>query len=174
MSKYNKSYLINYEIKANKVRIIGDNIEPRICNIKEAISIAESMEMDLVEINSNSEPPICRIVRYDKFLYEEKRKQRDVEKRNRENRIEVKEIQLSPNIDIHDVEFKSKHAIKFLKENNKVKLVVKFGGREIMFKERGEKLLLEFVQNLESFGVPEYLPKLEGKRMHLILKPKKQ
>jgi translation initiation factor IF-3 len=174
MNKNNKSYRINDEIKVNKVRIIGDNIEPKICNTKEAINIAESMEMDLVEINSKSEPPICRIVRYDKFLYEEKRKQRDIEKRNRENRVEVKEIQLSPNIDVHDVEFKSKHVIKFLTDNNKVKLVVKFGGREIMFKERGEKLLLEFVQNLEPFGVPEYMPRLEGKRMHLILKPKKQ
>ena len=174
MSKNNKSHRINYEIKSNRVRIVGDNINPKICNIREAVEIAESMEMDLVEINSNSEPPICKIVRYDKFLYEEKRKQRDMEKKNRENRIEVKEIQLSPNIDTHDIEFKSKHAIKFLTENNKVKLVVKFGGREIMFKDRGEKLLLEFVQNLESFGVPEYLPRLEGKKMHLILKPIKK
>ena len=173
MIKSKVSHRINDAIRSSQVRIVGDNIESKVCSLSEAIRIAESNEMDVVEINPNVNPPVCKIIRYDKFLYEEKRKQKEIEKKNRESRVDVKEIQFSPNIDTHDVEFKSKHAIKFLTEGDKVKLIVKFGGREIMFKERGQKALLEFVDKLSEYGVAEYLPKLEGKRMHVTLKPKK-
>jgi translation initiation factor IF-3 len=137
------------------------------------MKIAEPLDVDVVEINSKVSPPVCKLIRYDKFLYEEKRKAKEIEKKNREQRVDIKEIGLGPNTDTHDIEFKVKHAVNFLKEGNKVKLVMKFSGREMVYKERGEKLMLEFVQKLEDYGVAESLPKMEGKRMFVTLKQKK-
>lgn len=173
MIKKKVNHRINGEIKQSQIRIIGEGVESKICTLDEAIKLADELGVDVVEINSNVSPIICKLIRYDKFLYEEKKKLKEVQKKNREQRIEVKEIRFTPNTDTHDFEFKLKHAINFLKEGDKVKAVVKFGGREIVFKEKGEKLLLEFAQKLETHGDPESLPKLEGKRMFLIVKPKK-
>jgi len=168
------SHRLNAEIKHHQVRIIGDKIESKVCSVNEGIKIAESLNADLVEINSTVNPPICRIIKYDKFLYEEKRKQKEVEKRNRESRIDVKEIRLTPNIDTHDIQFKTKNAIKFLNEGDKVKIVMQFKGREIAYIEKAEKTILEFVQNLSEYGSAENLPKMEGKKMFITISPRKK
>jgi len=173
LSKIKLSYRINTEIRHPQIRIVGDGIESKICTVNEALRIAKEMDVDLVEINPTGKPPICKLVRYDKFLYEEKRKIKDKEKKDREQRVEVKELRFGPHTDTHDLEFKTRHAIKFLTDGDKVKAVVKFVGREIMFKELGEKILLELAEKLLEHGVPESLPKLEGKRMFMTFKPKK-
>jgi translation initiation factor IF-3 len=162
---------INDSIKAFKVRIVGENVESKIYPINDALKLAESLEVDLVEINQNSDPPICKLIRYDKFLFEEKRKQKEIEKKNREQRVDVKEIGLGPNTDVHDIDFKVKQAINFLTKGDKVKIVMKFVGREMVYKERGQKLMLEFVEKLSENGLPENLPKMEGKKMFIIIKP---
>jgi len=168
----NKVYhRINDSIKAFKVRVVGENVESKIYPINEALKLAESLEVDLVEINQNSDPPICKLIRYDKFLFEEKRKQKEIEKKNREQRVDVKEIGLGPNTDVHDIDFKVKQAINFLTKGDKVKIVMKFVGREMVYKERGQKLMLEFVERLSENGLPENLPKMEGKKMFIIIKP---
>lgn len=173
MNKNKVFHRINDGIRAPQIRIVGDDIESKICSVQEAMKIAEPLDVDVVEINSKVSPPVCKLIRYDKFLYEEKRKAKEIEKKNREQRVDIKEIGLGPNTDTHDIEFKVKHAVNFLKEGNKVKLVMKFSGREMVYKERGEKLMLEFVQKLEDYGVAESLPKMEGKRMFVTLKQKK-
>jgi translation initiation factor IF-3 len=173
MNKNKIFHRINDGIRSPQIRIVGDGIESKICSVQEAIKIAEPLDVDVVEINSKVSPPVCKLIRYDKFLYEEKRKAKEIEKKNREQRVDIKEIGLGPNTDTHDIEFKVKHAVNFLKEGNKVKLVMKFSGREMVYKERGEKLMLEFVQKLEDYGVAESLPKMEGKRMFVTLKQKK-
>lgn len=173
MNKNKVFHRINEGIRSPQIRIVGDGIESKICSVQEAIKIAEPLDVDVVEINSKVSPPVCKLIRYDKFLYEEKRKAKEIEKKNREQRVDIKEIGLGPNTDTHDIEFKVKHAVNFLKEGNKVKLVMKFSGREMVYKERGEKLMLEFVQKLEDYGVAESLPKMEGKRMFVTLKQKK-
>jgi translation initiation factor IF-3 len=165
------SHRINDSIKAFKVRVVGENVESKIYPINEALKLAESLEVDLVEINQNSDPPICKLIRYDKFLFEEKRKQKEIEKKNREQRVDVKEIGLGPNTDVHDIDFKVKQAINFLTKGDKVKIVMKFVGREMVYKERGQKLMLEFVEKLSENGLPENLPKMEGKRMFMTIKP---
>jgi translation initiation factor IF-3 len=152
---------------------VGDGIESKVCSIQEAMKIAEPLDVDVVEINPNSNPPVCKLIRYDKFLYEEKRKAKEIEKKNREQRVDIKEIGLGPNTDTHDIDFKVKHAINFLNDGDKVKLVMKFSGREMVFKDRGEKLMLEFIQKLENYGVAESLPKMEGKRMFVTIRQKK-
>ena len=173
MNKNKVFHRINEGIRSPQIRIVGDGIESKICSVQEAMKIAEPLNVDVVEINSKVNPPVCKLIRYDKFLYEEKRKAKEIEKKNREQRVDIKEIGLGPNTDTHDIEFKVKHAVNFLKEGNKVKLVMKFSGREMVYKERGEKLMLEFVQKLEDYGVAESLPKMEGKRMFVTLKQKK-
>jgi translation initiation factor IF-3 len=173
MNKNKIFHRINDGIRSPQIRIVGDGIESKICSVQEAMKIAEPLDVDVVEINSKVSPPVCKLIRYDKFLYEEKRKAKEIEKKNREQRVDIKEIGLGPNTDTHDIEFKVKHAVNFLKEGNKVKLVMKFSGREMVYKERGEKLMLEFVQKLEDYGVAESLPKMEGKRMFVTLKQKK-
>jgi translation initiation factor IF-3 len=173
MNKNKVFHRINDGIRAPQIRIVGDGIESKICSVQEAMKIAEPLDVDVVEINSKVSPPVCKLIRYDKFLYEEKRKAKEIEKKNREQHVDIKEIGLGPNTDTHDIEFKVKHAVNFLKEGNKVKLVMKFSGREMVYKERGEKLMLEFVQKLEDYGVAESLPKMEGKRMFVTLKQKK-
>ncbi len=153
------------------VRVVGENIEPGIYNIKEAIELAEGQDLDLVEISPKASPPVCKIVDYKKFLYERKKKAKETKAKTA--KVVVKEIRLGPNIDDHDFNFKLKHAIKFLQDGAKVKVDVFFKGRMIIYKEKGEVVLLKFAQELEEYGKVERLPKLEGKRMIMIIAPKK-
>lgn len=162
-------FRINSFIRAEKVRIVGEDLESRVVPLDEALSIAQSMELDLVEINSTSNPIICRICDYSKFLYEKKKK--DKEKRLA-NKHSLKEIKLGANIHEHDLEFKLKNSRKFLEEGDKVKAFIRFRGREIVYKEQGELVLLKFLESLSDVGKPEGLPKLEGKNMFVIITPK--
>lgn len=163
---------LNQEITAPQVRLVGDNVEQGIVPIAKALALAEEMELDLVEISPTADPPVCKILDYKKFLYEKKKKEKEI--KAKVQKTEVKEIRFSPNTDDHDLEFKKKHAIKFLQEGNKVKIYVQFKGRAIMFKERGELLLLQFAQGLEDYGQLEGMPNLEGKRMIAFIAPKKK
>ena len=139
---------------------------------QDAIKLALEMELDLVEISPKADPPVCRITEYKKFLYDQKKKQK--ENKAKQQKVVVKEIRFGPNTDDHDFQFKLKHARKFLEEGSKLKAYVFFRGRTIVFKERGEILLLKFAQELEDMGVVEQLPRLEGKRMTIIFNPKKK
>lgn len=161
---------LNMNIRAREVRLVGENIEPGIYAISEALKIANAQELDLIEISPNAEPPVCRIADYKKFLYEQKKKKKEL-KANAVKQ-EVKEIRFGPNTDDHDFDFKLKHAEKFLGEGNKVRAYVFFKGRSIVYKERGEVLLLQFAQKLAEVGKVEQLPRLEGKKMFLLMAPK--
>ena len=163
---------LNNEITAPEVRVIGDDIEPGIYPIAEAIKMAIAKEVDLVEISPNAVPPVCRIIDYKKFLYEKKKK--DKEQKAKAKQSEVKEIRFTPNTDDHDFDFKAKHAEKFLQDGNKVKCYVQFKGRAIMFQERGELLLLKFAERMAEHGVLESMPKMEGRRMLAMFSPKKK
>ena len=151
---------------------MGENIEPKVMDIRDALNLADEMELDLVEISPNAEPPVCKIVDYQKFLYQQKKKQKEIKAKT--TKIVVKEIRFGPNTDDHDYNFKLKHAIKFLDEGAKVRAYVFFKGRSILFKEQGEVLLLRFANDLEEYGKPDQLPKLEGKRMIVSFSPKKK
>lgn len=140
--------------------------------LADALRIAQQQEVDLVEINGSAVPPICRAVDYKKFLYEQKKKQKEL--KARQTQVTVKEIRFGPNTDDHDFEFKLRHAISFLKEGSKVRAHVFFKGRSIVFKDRGEILLTKFIQELMEFGLPEQMPKLEGKKMFVLIAPKKK
>jgi len=161
---------INDRIRVPQVRLVGDNVQVGIYSIEEAKRIAREQELDLVEISPNADPPVCKVIDYKKFLYEKKRKEKEMKANAKQS--EVKEIRFTPGTDDHDFDFKAKHAEKFLKDGNKVKAYVQFKGRAIMFKERGELVLLKFAERLADVGQPESLPKLEGKRMLLMLTPK--
>ncbi len=152
------------------MRLVGENIEPGVFPFVKALAMAREQNLDLVEIAPGAVPPVCRIIDYSKFKYEHKKKQKEL--KAKAHKTEVKEIRFGPNTDDHDFEFKLKHAINFLKEGDKVKAYVHFVGRTIVFKERGEMLLLRFAQALEEYAKVEQLPKLEGKRMFLFLAPK--
>lgn len=154
------------------MRVVGENIEVGIYSIAEAIKMAQDESLDLVEISPKADPPVCKIVDYSKFKYEQKKKQKEIKAKSQ--KTVIKEIRFGPNTDEHDFNFKVKHAIKFLKEGAKLKAYVHFVGRTIVFKERGEILLLKFAQALEEYGKVEQLPKLERKRMYVILAPKPQ
>ncbi len=154
------------------VRVVGDGIDQQVMSIQEAIKLADEMELDLVEISPNADPPVCKITDYQKFLYQHKKKQKEI--KAKAARVVVKEIRFGPNTDDHDYNFKLKHAIKFLEEGAKVRAYVFFKGRSILFKEQGEVLLLRFANDLEEHGKVEQLPRLEGKRMILSLTPKKK
>ena len=154
------------------VRVVGDEIENKIVPIKEAIRLAEDAGLDLVEISPMANPPVCKIIDYNKFLYELKRKQKEIKAKTA--RVVVKEIKLGPNIDEHDFNFKLKHATNFLGEGAKVKVDIFFKGRTIIYKEKGELVLLKFADLLSEFGKVESMPKLEGKRMIMIISPKKK
>lgn len=160
---------INGMIRSETVRIVGDDIESRIVSLREALDVSESMGLDLVEINSTSSPIICRVCDYSKFIYEKKKK--DKEKRL-SNRHSLKEVKLGAHIQEHDIAFKLKNSRKFLEEGDKVKAYIQFRGREIMYKEQGEIILLKFIESLQDVGKPESLPKLEGKSMFVIITPK--
>ena len=154
------------------VRVVGEDIESAGMSINEAIRLADTMELDLVEISPNADPPVCRIVDYQKFLYQQKKKQKEIKAKT--TKIVVKEIRFGPNTDDHDYNFKLKHAIKFLEDGAKVRAYVFFKGRSILFKEQGEVLLLRFASDLEDYGKVEQLPRLEGKRMIISFAPKKK
>ena len=162
----------NHMIKVPEVRLVGENIEPGIYATVDAAKIAKEQELDLVEISPGANPPVCKIIDYNKFLYEEKKKKKEQKAKSKTS--EVKEIRFTPNTDDHDFEFKVKHAEKFLTDGNKVKAHVQFKGRAIMFKERGELLLLKFADSLKDVGALEGLPKMEGKRMLVMFAPKVQ
>jgi len=151
--------------------VVGENIEPGIYNFKEALAIAENLELDLVEISPTANPPVCRVVDYKKFLYELKKKQKEIKAKTA--KVVVKEIRMGPQTDEHDFNFKLKHAKSFLQEGAKVKVEVFFRGRSIVYKDQGEIILLKFAQELMDFGKVEKLPLLEGKRMIMIISPKK-
>ena len=161
---------MNDAIRSPVVRVVGENIQTAIMNAREAIRLAEEMGLDLVEISPTANPPVCKIVDYKKFLYERKKKQKEI--KAKALKVVLKEIRFGPNTDEHDFNFKLKHAENFLKEGAKVKATVFFAGRSIVYKERGEILLLKFAQGLEEFGKVEQLPKLEGKRMSMIVMAK--
>lgn len=170
--KPQNEHRLNHEITAQQVRLVGEGVESDVYSLSDAIRLAEEMNVDLVEISPNAVPPVCRLVDYKKFLYEKKKK--DKEQKAKAKQSEVKEIRFTPNTDDHDLEFKAKHAEKFLKEGNKVKCYVQFKGRAIMFQERGELLLLKFAERLAEVGSLEAMPKMEGKRMLVIFTPKKK
>jgi translation initiation factor IF-3 len=159
-------------IRVPQVRLVGDNVEVGVYTIQEALKMAQEQQLDLVEISPNADPPVCKIIDYNKFLYEKKKKEKEMKAKSKAS--EVKEIRFTPNTDDHDFDFKAKHAEKFLKEGNKVKAYVQFKGRAIQFKERGELLLLKFAERLGDAGVLEGMPKMEGKRMLAIWAPKSQ
>jgi translation initiation factor IF-3 len=163
-------YKINNRILARQVRLVGENIETGVYSIDDALRMAREQNLDLVEISPKAEPPVCRVVDYSKFKYDLKKKQREMKAKTQ--KVVQKEIRFGPNTDEHDFEFKVKHARAFLNDGAKVKAYVHFVGRTIVFKERGEVLLLRFAQALEDVAKVEQLPKLEGKRMFLFLAPK--
>lgn len=173
VDKDNKDqHAINDRIRAKEVRLVGDNVEQGIYPIAEALRIADDMDLDLIEISPNAEPPVCRILDYQKFLYQQRKRMK--EQKAKSTKVVVKEIRFGPQTDDHDYNFKLKHAQGFLKEGAKVKAYVFFKGRSILFKEQGEVLLLRFANDLEEYGKVEQMPVLEGKRMIIMLSPKKK
>lgn len=168
-------YNINEGIRAKQVRLVGDNVENQgVVSISDALRLARELELDLVEISPNADPPVCKIIDLQKFLYQQKKKQKETKAKT--IKVIIKEIRFGPNTDDHDYNFKLKHAINFLEDGSKVKAFVFFKGRSILYKEQGEILLLRFAQDLEEYGKVEQLPKLEGKRMIMTIsaKPKKK
>lgn len=163
-------FRIGREIRHPKVRVVGENITTGVYTIQEALRMADDLALELVEITPNADPPVCRIVDFQKFIYEKKKKDKELKAKSKKQ--EMKEIRFTPRTDDHDFEFKSKHAENFLIEGNKVRAYVMFRGRSIVFKEQGEMLLLKFAQRLEEVGVPDQMPKMEGKRMYITFVPK--
>lgn len=163
-------YRVNQRIRAREVRVVGENVNMGIYPLSQALDMAEEQGLDLVEISPNANPPVCKIIDYSKFKYEQKKKQKEI--KAKAQKTVVKEIRFGPNTDDHDFNFKLRHAQNFLKDGAKVKAYVHFAGRTIVFKERGEVLLLKFIQELDELGKVEQMPKLEGKRMTVILSPK--
>lgn len=152
------------------MRVVGENIKVDVYPIQQAIKLAQEQNLDLVEISPNADPPVCKVVDYSKFKYEQKKKQKEIKAKTQ--KVVIKEIRFGPNTEEHDFNFKVKHASNFLQEGSKVKATVTFFGRSIVYKERGEILLLRFAQALEEFGKVEAMPRLEGKRMSMLLMPK--
>ncbi len=163
-------YKVNGRITATEVRVVGENVEQGVFPLSKALDMARAQSLDLVEISPKAVPPVCKVIDYSKFKYEQKKKQKEI--KAKAAKTVLKEIRFGPNTDDHDFEFKLKHAINFLNEGAKVKAYVHFKGRTIVYKERGEILLLKFAQALEEYAKVEQLPKLEGKRMFLFLAPK--
>ena len=164
-------YRVNEQIRAREVRIVGEDVESIVMPLNKALALAEEKELDLVEISPNAAPPVCRLIEYSKFLYQLKKRAK--EQKAKQVKIEVKEIRFGPQTDEHDYNFKLKHAISFLQDGDKVKAYVFFKGRSILFKEQGEVLLLRFANDLEEYGKVDMMPVLEGKRMTIMLSPKK-
>jgi translation initiation factor IF-3 len=179
--KYN--YRLNREINVPKIRLVGENleevstvankpVEPGVYSTFQVIQWAEALELDVVEISPNADPPVCKIIDYKKFIYDRKKKEKELKAKTA--KTVIKEIRFGPNTDDHDFDFKVKHAKKFLEEGDKIKAYVQFKGRAIVFKDRGELILLRFLKELEEIGAAEELPKLEGKRMIVMISPKKK
>ncbi len=163
-------YRVNGQIRVREVRVVSDN-GAEVMPTRQALDLARQQGVDLVEISPNAQPPVCRIIDYSKFLYQQKKRQKEM--KQKQTKVEVKEIRFGPQTDDHDYNFKLKHAKGFLEEGNKVRAYVFFRGRSILFKEQGEVLLLRFANDLEEYAKVEQLPKLEGKKMFLYLAPKK-
>ena len=163
-------YRVNGQIHAREVRVVGDG-GTEVVPTRRALDMARQQVLDLVEISPNAEPPVCRIIDYSKFIYQQKKRQKEM--KQKQVKVEVKEIRFGPQTDDHDYQFKLKHAQEFLQEGNKVRAYVFFRGRSILFKEQGEVLLLRFANDLEEYAKVEQMPKLEGKKMFLFLAPKK-
>lgn len=161
---------INGDIKAEEVRLVGDNVEVGVYAVQKALELAREQELDLVEISPNAVPPVCKIIDYRKFLYEQKKREKVI--KAKATKVIIKEIRFGPQTDDHDFEFKKRHAEKFLKEGAKLKAFVFFKGRSIVYKDQGEILLLRLAQELEEFGKVEQMPQLEGKRMTMFIAPK--
>ena len=173
MPEKEAAHKINNFITAPQVRVVGDNIEqPEVMSLRDALNKADEMGLDLVEISPKADPPVCRIVDYSKFLYQQKKKAKEI--KSKIVKVVVKEIRFGPNTDDHDYDFKLKHAENFLKEGAKVKAYVFFRGRQIVFKDQGEILLLRLATDLEPYGKVDQLPKVEGKQMYMLLSPKKK
>ena len=162
---------INENITASQIRMVGDNVEQGVVSLEKGLAMANNLDLDLVEISSKTDPPICKIIDYKKFLYEQRKKLKKIKANT--SRVVLKELRFGPNTDEHDFNFKLKHAIKFLQDGSKLKAHVFFKGRSIIYKEKGEILLLKLAQELEDYGVVEQMPKLEGKRMIMLIVPKK-
>ena len=161
---------INNESRVPQVRLVGDNIaEPGIYPIAKALKLADELELDLVEISAKADPPVCKILDYQKYLYQQKKKAKEM--KSNASKVVIKEIRFGPNTDEHDFQFKLKHAMEFLQEGAKVKSSVFFKGRSIVYADQGEKLLLRFAVELEEYGRAEQMPKLEGKRMFMMIAP---
>lgn len=165
------AFIINEHIRAKEVRLVGDNIEQGVYSLHDALAIADEKELDLILISPTANPPVCKVLDYQKFLYQQKKRLK--EQKAKSTKVVVKEIRFGPQTDEHDYNFKLKHAVGFLKEGAKVKAYVFFRGRSILFKEQGEVLLLRFANDLEEYGKVEQMPVLEGKRMIIMLTPKK-
>ena len=160
---------INDEITAPRVRVVGEGVRSDVYPIAQAIQLASDMGLDLVQIVPDSDPPVCKVINYEKFLYDKKKKEKELKAKS--SRQVTKEIRFGPNTDEHDFNFKVKHGIKFLEEGSKIKAYVHFRGRAITYKERGEIMLLKFAQALEQYGKVDMMPKLEGMRMFLFMSP---
>lgn len=173
-SKPRPKHTLNNEINYQEIRLVGNNVEQGVYSKREAISIAESLGMDLILINENQKPPICKIEDYSKMLYLEKKRKKDLNKKSKISKVELKEIRLSPNIGKGDIEHKIKKATEFIQNNNKVKFTLQFKGRQMMHKEKGELLILQIVKSLEDICIPESLPVLQGRRMTITVKPKQR
>ena len=163
---------INRKITAEELRLVGDNVEIGVYKLSQALAIANEQDLDLVEISPKAVPPVCKVMDYKKFLYEQKKREKTL--KSKAAKVVVKEIRFGPNTDDHDYNFKKKHAEKFLKEGAKLKAFVFFKGRSIIFKEKGQILLLRLAQDLEKLGKVEQMPKLEGKRMIMFISPIKK
>ncbi len=170
MPRKEAEHRINNFIRVPQVRLVGDNIEVGIYNTQDALRMAQDQGLDLVEISGTVDPPVCKIIDYNKFLYDKKKKEKEMKAKSKVS--EVKEIRFTPNTDDHDFDFKAKHAIEFLKEGNKVKAYVQFKGRAIQFQDRGQLLLLKFAERLGEVGILENMPKMEGRRMLAMFAPK--
>ena len=168
--KMKNQYRVNEQIRVREVRIVSDG-ESTVMPTRHALDMAREQGVDLVEISPNAQPPVCRLIDYSKFLYQQKKRQKEM--KQKQVKVEVKEIRFGPQTDDHDYQFKLKHAKEFLEEGNKVRAYVFFRGRSILFKDQGEVLLLRFANDLEEVAKVEQLPKLEGKKMFLFLAPKK-
>ncbi|HBJ77291.1 MAG TPA: translation initiation factor IF-3, partial [Porphyromonadaceae bacterium] len=171
-AKKEQLHRVNRQIRVPRVRVVGEGVEQGVYSTMDALRMAENMGLDLVEISPSAEPPVCRIIDYQKFLYQLKKKQK--EQKAKATKVVIKEIRFGPQTDDHDYNFKLKHAIGFLEEKSKVKAYVFFRGRSIQFKEQGEVLLLRFANDLEEYGKVEQMPLLEGKRMSILIAPSKK
>lgn len=168
--KREPEHKINEHIRAREVRLVGENVETDVYSLQDALKIAEEQGLDLVEISAKANPPVCKVIDYKKFLYEKKKKEKEIKQKT--HKTVIKEVRFTPNTDDHDFNFKLNHAEKFLKEGAKVKAYVQFKGRGILFKERGELMLLKLAESLKELGSLEQMPKLEGRRMIAFIAPK--